>query len=303
MKTIPILLMLLFCVPLLKAQEAEIEATESSKTKVRISGAYLMWGNRSSSYIPPGYNENIESLSGGVVQFNPNHSNAYAFISLRILMGGITLDIVPKNKSNHLHQLRAGFSFNGQNHIGQVYNYKTQLLSRTYIDTITSSATGNTFAVYRDSMYSESSSATHTNRYATLDFSYVFRLNPEKTLSLYGGLGLGLGLIYNATTTVSETRQNYVTQNYYFTQPPSGQMHYGTNQESYERVIRNKPGFGMDIFIPLGINLRLGKDADVWKHISLFTEIRPTLSLQHTSQTGSNSFTGTTRLFGVRAHF
>lgn len=308
MKNISILLIILFCGQLLIAQETNEEVVAQVKSKIRMRGAYLMWGNRSSNYKATGVNENIETLSGGIVQFNPSQSHAYAnphgnYGTMRILMGGITLEMPSQSKSGNVHQFRAGFTYNGLNHMGQVSNYSTQLISRTYIDTITSSATGNTLPIYRDSMYYETKNATHTNRYATVDFSYVFRLHPEQTISIYGGLGLGVGIIYNATTTVTENSKHYVIQNYYFTQPQQGFMNENSNSRFDERVIRNKPGVGVDLFIPMGINLRLGKESDIWKHLSIFTEIRPTLNIQYTRETGSNSFSGTTRLFGIRAHF
>ena len=184
---------------------------------------------------------------------------------------------------------------------GYAANASSKLLNRTYIDTIASSATGNILPIYRDSIYRTLTSATYTNRYATLDFSYIFRLHPEKMVSFYTGIGIGLGFVFNATTKVEDYNNIEVVQNIYFPNIYAPQNQ--TNYNSSERIIRNSPGLGLDVFVPLGISVRLGKDADVWKNLSLFAEVRPTISMQHTKDTGSNTQSGAIRLFGIRAHF
>jgi hypothetical protein len=287
----------------LQAQEVETEAT--AQKKVSISGAYIMWGNRDSDHRTTLNNNVLGSLSGGVVEVNTGtfySGNMGAHQSpMRVFMGGLTIDVNTKAKSKYLHQFRAGFTYNHQNVYGYASNGTSKLLNRTYIDTIVSSATGNILPIYRDSIYRTLTSATYTNRYATLDFSYIFRLHPEKMISFYTGIGIGLGLVFNATTKVEDYNYIEVVQNMYFPNIYAPQNQ--TNYNSSERIIRNSPGLGLDVFVPLGISVRLGKEADVWKNVSLFAELRPTMSIQHTKDTGSNTQSGAIRLFGIRAHF
>jgi len=219
------------------------------------------------------------------------------------IMGGIEYNIPSGKPDLYQSQCRVGFLYNNQN-IKSSRNYgKTELLNRTYIDTLYSSATGNMQPIYRDSTRLSWAHAQYSNSLISLDFSYLLRLFPLKTLSFYTGLGCSPGLIINGVTFIEKSSYIRMHQNYFFPGNTNTYVNSNIPGEKETEIIRNRPGVSLGMFIPLGLNVCLGKNKEIWKHLNIFLELRPSLIIQNLPESGTYTNKNFTASWGVAFRF
>lgn len=155
--------------------------------------------------------------------------------------------------------------------VGVNYSSKTNFIgsagrmdSYAY-DTLTSSQTGEQF--YLDSVVYKSVDFNQSVEQFSLDASFLFRTNPEKRWSLQGGIGFMLGTSLNSITHLSY---------YQWTSTPNEMF---TNQKNEYEQFRNKNYLTTSLFLPLGIDFRIGNKREFWKLIHLFYEARPSVGI------------------------
>ena len=201
--------------------------------------------------------------------------NSNQFYSLLI---GLQL----KNKSNASYKgspiLRLGISSGYSTTISNSY----QLQTSARYDTITFSQSGTTLFI--DSTFSEYNSMNYSAHQIKLNASLNFTTKPEKRWSLFGGIGLAAGVSVDAKTDVyrSINRNVGIAVGQQINSPYS----YNTNMSNgyftgadwkYE-TFKNKTNTTLSAFLPIGVDLRLGKLRDFYKKIHLFYEFRPTVT-------------------------
>jgi len=177
-----------------------------------------------------------------------------------------------RTKYNKHIQLRVGINYmNSSAFSGSLYSSE----AKPY-DTLTSSQTGQ--LTYLDSVVSKQLGMTYSSEQLRLDGSLIFRTNPDARWSLYSGIGLTAGFSFNAKTTI-----HYYTNSRLESRNPDGsQSYYNFNDgESKTEIFSNKNNFAFSAYIPLGINLRLGKKTEFWKKVNLFYEIRPSVNVTY----------------------
>lgn len=158
--------------------------------------------------------------------------------------------------------------------IGVNYSHKTNFIGSAYrdevyaYDTLTSSQTGEQY--YLDSTISKSVYMDQSAEQLALDASLLFRTDPEARWSLQGGVGLMLGFSFN-----SSTRLSY---NEYTTVPYGNSTQTGSNGSQFEHF-RNENYLSTALYLPFGVDFRIGKKRAFWNRIHLFYELRPTLSI------------------------
>jgi hypothetical protein len=166
-------------------------------------------------------------------------------------------------------QLRIGFSYFSQPTLSNNY-YRVE--TKPY-DTLSSTQTGQ--AIYIDSVITSSYSMEYSTRQLRLDASLVFRANPQGRFSLYSGIGFTAGWAIQANTHIS-----HVTGKGVQSSAPGSYSSGNTSQYEFssENFI-NQSGFGCSAFIPLGIDLRVGKKREFLKMLHLFYEVRPQIDV------------------------
>ncbi len=188
-----------------------------------------------------------------------------------------------KTKYNKNIELRVGITYTHNSTLsGGFYNTE----SKTY-DTLTSSQTG--VYSYLDSVVTKSLDMNYSSEQLRIDGSLLFRTNPDARWSLYSGIGFTAGLSFNAKTTISYQTQYQIEQRY----PNDNSHHLNRSGEISEfEVFTNKNNFAFSAYIPLGINLRLGKNTEFWKKVNLFYEIRPNINITYIPElrTVTNAF-------------
>lgn len=193
-------------------------------------------------------------------------------------------------KANPL--LRLGITYFSSNTIsGGLSKHQSQPY-----DTLTSSQTGQT--IYLDSVQNEYYNMNYSYEQVRIEGSLIFRTNPQARLSIYGGVGLSAGLSVNARTDIYHSTDASVQQsnngNYY-----SYYSYYGTGNYETESI-RNKTNLGVSAFIPLGIDLRLGKKREFWKRLHLFYEMKPGINITSIPELHTIANTNLQQGFGLR---
>lgn len=210
-----------------------------------------------------------------------------------ILMGMHFYDKNEKQKPSPL--LRVGLTyFSGNSLNGNLYRQ-----DRSRFDTLTSSQTGET--LYVDSVYQKNCSMNYNYEQLHLDVSLLFKTNPEARWSLFAGIGCNAGMSFQSHTDIyyndfawTETSmQTSTAQFQHVTQ------HNGINNGQYESFA-NASNFGGSIFVPLGVDFRIGKKSEFWKRLHLLYEVRLGMHYISIPELGSSINAGALHSIGVR---
>lgn len=187
----------------------------------------------------------------------------------------------------------------GLTHIGQTSALKIggSYTENFVIDTLTSSQTGQ--QVFVDSTSVHSYFGNYSQEQLRLDASLIFRLKEEKRWSIYGGLGMNVGLSYNAHTTIRSSVSPYYTSQLSVIDQMLLSYHADTKQEVFD----NKGGIGLGVYAPLGIDFQVGKKRDFWKPFHLYTEFRPGININQIAGVGTTFSAGGYSNFGLRVKF
>lgn len=277
-------------------------AQEVKEPLFRLTGAYYMSSHS-------GYRGNINTggidrLSQGALRVDlvsTGDQQGYytSHIGARLLNYGMTLQVRSANPAVILQELRIGFVMNRDNM--QINNYKenNSLIRRTLIDTLRSSVTGNIELVYRDSSLRNVHTSTYQNSHIGFDFSWLFRLYPEKRVSLYAGISLIPGILYDAR--IESSQYTSFDIRYTNTFLGYGSNHAGDNLiQSEVNSRKGRSGVAMDFMLPIGINFHPFKKTVVLKHLHFNVEYRPFLGLLHTKDIGGSSRTGSMLMTGLK---
>jgi hypothetical protein len=143
-------------------------------------------------------------------------------------------------------------------------------------DTLTSSQTGQT--VYIDSINTKNYSMSYSSEQLRLDGSLIFRTNPESRWSIFTGMGITAGVSFNANTNIyynsnGKAEARYANGNSF------SSYGYSSSGNIKTEKFRNKTNIGLSIYIPLGIDFRIGKKREFWKRTHLFYELRPGINV------------------------
>ncbi len=158
-------------------------------------------------------------------------------------------------------QLRVGISYCG---IGM-----SNFINKTDIvryDTLTSSQTGQT--IYSDSLIHRSYNMNYKSQQLRIDVSIIYRTNTAARWSIYGGIGIEAGGAVSAFTDIDYSE--------YITIEPSNytSSSYSSSHDRSERFV-NKNSYGYAVYLPIGIDFRVGNKSEFFKQLHVFYEARP----------------------------
>lgn len=172
---------------------------------------------------------------------------------------------------------------------GNMTNTTTQL-----IDTLTSSATGASFLV--DSINSKTYSLDYYKDIIALNGAFTVGTNTESTWSVYGGVAVSIGLVYNASVDLFYTEEISYSSGV----PVNGSFPDQDLSFQNEAYKQDALSLNMIFAMPIGINLRLSKTREIWKDFSTFLELRPALTYIGSTQIDQNFFSSNFVGIGVR---
>lgn len=178
--------------------------------------------------------------------------------------------------------IRGGITYKRLN--SQVFG-RYQQWSGPY-DTLVSSQTGQQY--YVDTVRMRSVSAFWGADVLALDGSFILQTDLTRRWSFYGGMGLQAGIMFNQELQLTRMEMFSETN-----------MTYEMEVELEQRNYRMNTGFSSTVYLPLGIDFRIGKKRPLWQQVHLVYELRPSLSFQTMSSVSVVS-PGITQHFGLR---
>jgi hypothetical protein len=263
MKKLITILLLAFCIPLLSQNQDFGKLDFSMAIGVQSSFNSLNLQEYQAKY------PESEILNRDYSNFSrQNYGYNGDITSLQFLFG-----YQLKSNDRIENRLRMGISYGGFS-IGTSSYFNTT--SHAY-DTLTSSRTNEEF--YVDSVYSENLDFRSNAQQVGLDLSYIFRANPYGRWSFYTGIGLELGVNFN-----TKFEANYYGGSYYQSEGTYSYYNFEETQNSsvFEQEIYDiDDSFYTKLYVPIGINFRIAKNNNFWKHVLIYSEFRPAIQFSN----------------------
>lgn len=195
---------------------------------------------------------------------------------------------------NKNRTFRAGISAQGIN--ASIYNTSNSFTTR--IDTLVSSGNGSIYG-FVDSINQDFTYSSYMATAVKLDFSYLASTDVSKRFSFYSGAGLNFGLTIAPRTEIqshswdseriTDTNDNYI----------SNQSVYNALNVN-RQVYQNKMGYMAALYVPIGVDFRLGKKNEVMKKMHLFFELRPTISVLSIPEAKTYVYPSMQNCFGLK---
>ena len=187
--------------------------------------------------------------------------------------------------------LRVGFTYMNTSNLGAVFSRYTT----TPYDTLTSSQTGN--QVFVDSVFNQNINMNYQTQQLRLDGALIFQTSDKYRFSFHTGIGVSLGTAISSRTTINYWEEKYTSNNggesfSYYT--------YGEGSAMKTETFKNKNGFAFTGYIPVGFNVRLGKNREFWKHLNVYAEMRPGLYVTAIPELATQTNFGLTSNLGLK---
>jgi hypothetical protein len=179
-----------------------------------------------------------------------------------------------------------------------ISNFSNQLMSAygSYyeshvVDTLISSQNGS--MTFVDSTISRNVFGNYNNQQIRIDAAYVWEMNAGERWAFSAGAGLSFGLSYQSKTSLHYTE---------YTNSYQGYGSYAGNQTTTHEseTYKNPMNWGANIYVPLGINFRLGTKRAFWKPWMIYSELRPQLSFNSIPNAGVKFSPGIGSASGIR---
>jgi hypothetical protein len=221
----------------------------------------------------------------------------YDFIfNLRVLtssMAGIKF----RNKE------KTGYRTNSKVRLGLSYLFGTGFttsIHKNEIQRLDSTINQFGYKVYNDSIYRKSYSMVYSSNQLRFEASVIFQSSSEKRWSIFGGIGFTTGASLNAHTYIFYGHSSHIQRtNEWGGYDSSSSYRYFNVSENY----KNRNNFAFSIFAPYGIDFKIGKRSELWKHIHVYYELRPVLDYIVVPELGTISDLGLQTNLGLRFSF
>jgi hypothetical protein len=198
-----------------------------------------------------------------------------------------------ENTSRLNTEFRLGISFQQSD----VFSLGYSRTDEFRVDTLTSARNGD--QTFIDSSYTQDYSLFYTQRHVMVDADVTVSTDPNKRWKFYGGIGLSLGLSVAPYTSISYNTRSALEQS-------ENRFNTFDNESDSETTVekfRNDGGFFGRLYVPLGIDFRIGKRKESLKKYHLFVESRTSLTVQSVPELNLITNTATATGFGVRYDF
>lgn len=199
-----------------------------------------------------------------------------------------------KQTYNTNPQLNLGITFIGANSLSAYYSKNESIR----FDTLSSSNSSS--VIYMDSAINQSYQMNYLYQQIGINANIIFRTQPQARWSLFSGLGVTATASLMANTHISYNQSEYI--NYIFSNAAdyrafnNSQQNHATKNEIHE----NKTNVSAFVYVPLGIDFRIGKKNEFWKKMHIAMDMQPGIVLDYIPELGSKVY-GTMRgNFGLR---
>jgi hypothetical protein len=289
----------IFLLPILLLSFGIISAQEVKHPKYKISQFQLSFGgDRSLAPLNINQNEFNVLAPGAQIPLNSTPYTTQFGWDAPTLNMNVAFHPLKKNglagEYNKNRTFRAGISAQGIS--ASIYNTSNSFTTR--IDTLVSAANGSIYG-FVDSIHRDFTFSSYMATAVKLDFSYLASTDVSKRFSFYSGVGLNFGITLAPRTEIhlhswdseriTDTNDNYI----------SNQSVYNSLNVN-RQVYQNKMGYMAALYVPIGVDFRLGKKNEVMKKIHLFFELRPTVSVLSIPETKTYVYPSIQNCIGVK---
>jgi hypothetical protein len=219
--------------------------------------------------------------------FNENSGPAF---SVNIILAKPTAFVEEVSRFNP--EFRVGISYQR----ASLLNLNFVRTDQFRIDTLRSSQTGEEY--YVDSIRNQDYSLGYIQQQVMVDGDVTISTNPDRRWKFYTGIGVSLGLSVSPRTEVNYDSWSYVEDGLSDNYRKSSNDYEGSSEE-----FANKTGFFGRVYIPLGVDFRIGKRKESLKKYHLFIESRQSLNFQTIFELSSQVTTSSVGGFGLRYDF
>lgn len=274
-------------------------AQEKKQPKYKISQFQLSFGG-DRSLAPLNINQNEFNVLAPGAQMPANsmpYSTQFGWDAPTLNMN-VAFHPTKRNESageyNKNRTFRAGISAQGIS--ASIYNTSNSFTTR--IDTLVSSSNGSVFG-FVDSTHRDFTFSSYLATAVKLDFAYLASTDVAKRFSFYSGVGMNFGITIAPRTEIhshswdseqiTDTNGNYIsTQSVYNA--------LNVNRQVYQ----NKMGYMAALYVPIGVDFRLGKKNEVMQKMHLFFELRPTISVLNIPETKTYVYPSMQNCMGIK---
>ena len=214
---------------------------------------------------------------------------SYGSVSIAMDLG-LVLGRVKADGRRHGPELRLGYVFVP----GVTTSTSWSRTDRAVYDTLTSVVTGQAYAV--DSVRTSTLTAGLQASLIAFDASLLFRTRNTNRITFFGGIGVLGGAAFNSEITVEERIDRSLESASGY-----GELAYQelTDETRSERYAQGD-GAWYGGYIPLGIDLRLGRKRGFWRMVHLYHELRPMVTFWDLPGVDVRSGVGMQGLFNLR---
>lgn len=280
------------------ASVAAVNAQENTNSGFQIKSASIQFGLSSGSTAPISLtdfqklapnSDFKESDLFGFERQNYSYESAGTSFSLNL--------IIAKPQNEKLAKLNAEFRLGLSFQQADVFTLNYNRTEEFRVDTLISQRNGEQLFV--DSIYSQNYDLAYNQRHVMIDADVTVSTNPNKRWKFYGGIGFSLGVSVAPQTTISYNASSSLDRNVNFDeiyQP-------GFDSEFDYESFGNDAGFFGRVYVPLGLDFRIGKRKETLKKYHLFLESRPSLTFQSVPELNAVTTTSSVTGFGFRYDF
>ncbi len=283
------IIILLMALPLIA--EAKIIAKQKRASKIMITDAFVasVNGSGASSSLTL---QQLKAMTPNSALLNTNFTGYTSSTGSSSYNSSFmpSIGLTGNRKKNPL--MRVGLILN--NGIGNSLGYSK---SDTYrIDTLTSSQTGaQTFV---DSVNNKYYNFQYSYKTIGLDAALIYRTNPKARWSLYGGVGVNFTVGVNAT--LNNRSQEYKSINNINNNNFYSNAFY--QAIATENISTESKSNTASVYLPIGIDFRIGRRREFFKRIHLFAEARPNYNVLKTG-TNKTKDINASFAFGARVNW
>ena len=213
--------------------------------------------------------------------------SSFSLVNRQATVGSFQALSVGIKFKKRIPTLRLGIAYLMNNNLNMAY----EKVNKYAYDTLTSSQTGAQTVLTHDTL--NRYSMTNLSKQLRLDAALIFRTNESARWSLYAGVGVSLGYTIESTTRVDYTVESIDC-------PKNKENTIASRQIE---IFENKNYLTSTIYAPLGIDFRIGKKREFWKHLHLTYELKPSINFVAIPEINTVTVVGMVSTGGLRYTF
>jgi len=235
-------------------------------------------------------------LTADYENYNSNQLPSYASNSFMSVLLGIELANKKTKQIRTNPKLRLGFNYGS---FSTLSGYLQQT-ERFVYDTLVSAQSGNIY--FADSVITSSLIMYQNTQQLSMDVALIYRTNTDNRFAFYSGLGLGGGFSMNTNTYIRYHKRSTSEVNG-SSDPDFIGGNYSEESSLKTESFKSKNPSTFWVYVPIGIDFRIGKYSELLKHTYLFVETRPSITRANIPDFGANTAASIAFTTGVRYNF